>query len=78
MSDEFNINNDYEYYDHKKLEKLQDKRSMQWLKLYKKMMDARKKGDEKSLSKAREALMKHEEKDEIIKEKANNTGFFWC
>ena len=44
----------FDLYDYKKVEKLNERRSMQWLKLYGKMMDSRDKGDEKALEKARE------------------------
>lgn len=77
-SSKFNEYEYYDYYDHDKLEKLQEKRSLQWIKLYKKMMDAREKGDEKALVKAKEDMRKHEAQNKIIKAKARATGFYWC
>lgn len=68
----------YDYNDHNKLEKLQEKRSFQWIKLYKKIRDAKEKGDEKALAKAKEAMRKHEAQDQIIKAKANETGYYWA
>ncbi len=73
----FNEYEYFDYYDHEKVEKLQEKRSFQWLKLYKKLMDAKKKGDEKALDKAKEAIRQHETQDQFIKEKARATGFYW-
>lgn len=58
------------------LEKLDEKRAEQWLKLYKKVMDARDEGDEKALVKAREAIRQYEEKDAIFKEKLRRNGFY--
>ena len=66
----------YEYYDHDKFEKIQEKRSYTWLKLYKKIMDAREKGDEKALAKAKEDMRNHEEQDQIIEAKARANGFY--
>lgn len=42
------------------------------------MMDAREKGDEEALAKAKEVMRKHETQDNIIKTKARATGFYWC
>jgi hypothetical protein len=75
---EFEIYDDYDFYDHDKLEKLNEARSKQWIRIYKRMITARGKGDEKALAKAREAMRKHEEKDAILKEKARQTGYCWC
>lgn len=63
--------------DEDKYEKMNEKRSKQWIKLYQKMMIARDKGDEQALRKAREAMIKHEQKDRIFKSKAKDAGFDW-
>ena len=73
----FNKYEYFDYYDYDKVEKLHEKRSYQWIKLYKKVSDAQEKGDEKALAKAIEAMRKHEEQDRIIKAKANQAGYFW-
>lgn len=68
----------FDYYDHGELEKLNEKRSKQWIKLYKDIIDARKKGNEKGLIKAKEAMRKHDDQDRFIKAKAEEAGFYWC
>ena len=73
--------NKYEYfdwYDYDKVEKLNQSRSKQWLKIYKKIMDAREKDDKSALTKAYEELSKHEKQDSILKKKAEDAGFYWC
>ncbi|MCE5318404.1 MAG: hypothetical protein LLG04_13725 [Parachlamydia sp.] len=67
----------FDWHDHDALEKLNEQHSRKWLKIYKKMMDARDKGDEKALAKAREEMQKHEEKGRKYQKKANATGFYW-
>lgn len=64
--------------DDKKWEDLNNRRSKQWIKLYKTMMDARDKSDAPALAKAKEAMRKHEEKDAVLVEKARREGFDWC
>lgn len=64
--------------DDKIWEELNNRCSKQWLRLYKKMMDARDKGDAPALEKAKEAMRKHEEKEMILKEKARRADFDWC
>lgn len=66
-----------DFWDYDELDKLQDKRSYQWLKLFKKIHDAREKGDEKAEEKAIAAMRKHEAIDQLLKAKANETGYFW-
>lgn len=58
-----------DFYDWDALEKLQDKRAKKQMKLWLKAM----KGDEK----AKKALIKHEEQDAILKERAEETGYPW-
>lgn len=74
---ECGIHHEYDFYDHDKLEKLQEKRSRKWLKLYKKFMEAREKRDEGVIEKAMDALGKHERQDVIFKEKSQQTGYYW-
>ena len=71
------IHRDYDFYDYDKVEKLQEKRSRKLMRIYKKILDAREKGDTKAIEKAREALMKHEEQDQIFKEKSQQSGYYW-
>jgi hypothetical protein len=58
-----------DFYDHEKLEKLQESRARKWLKLFLKA----KQGDPGALK----AVKKHEAEDREIKRKANETGFYW-
>jgi urate oxidase len=74
----FNKYEYFDYYDHAELEKLNEKRSKQWIRLYKKIKGAKEKGDEKAFTKAKEAMKKHEDEDSFIKAKAEETGFYWC
>lgn len=67
----------YEVDDEDKYEKLNEKRSKQWIRLYQKITIARDKGDEQALRKAQEAMIKHEQKDKIFKAKAEKAGFDW-
>lgn len=58
-----------DFYDHDKLEKLQEKRALKWLKLYVKA----KHGDPKAI----EALKKHELEDREIRRRAHEAGYYW-
>lgn len=73
----FNKYEYFDYYDYDKVEKLHERRSYQWIKLYKKIMDANEAGDQKALDKAKEAMRKHEELNHFIKTKATQAGYFW-
>lgn len=68
---------DIDWYDSKKVEAFNKKRSMEWIKLYAKLKEARNSGDGESLSKAREALRKHEAKDKVFKKCAEEAGNCW-
>lgn len=74
---EFDIYGDYDFYDHEKLEKLNKKRSMELLNLYKKIRTLREKGDEKAITKIRLAIIKHEEITAELKKKAAETYYYW-
>jgi hypothetical protein len=76
-SEKLEIYDDYDFWDHDELEKLQEKRARQWLRLYKKMLDARSAGNTKALEKAVEALQKHEAQDRILKGKSQQCGYYW-
>ena len=71
------IYSDYDFYDYDKVEKLQKKRSLKWLKLYKKFIDAKKRGNKKALEKTEKTLMKHELEDWVLKGKSQETGYYW-
>jgi hypothetical protein len=58
-----------DFYDHEKLEKLQESRARKWLKLFLKA----KQGDPGAV----EAIKKHEAEDREIKRRANETGYYW-
>ena len=66
----------FDWYDHDKVEKLQEKRARQWLKIYGKIMDAKKNGDNDALTKAQEALRAHNQQDSILKRKASVAGYY--
>lgn len=67
----------FDWYDYDKVEKLQEKRARQWLKIYGKIMDTEEKGDSIALAKAQEALRVHEQQDSILKKKAAAAGYYW-
>lgn len=56
--------------DEEEVEKFNEKRALQWLKLYKKIMDARDQGDETAIAKAITAIRKHEAQDEVYRQKS--------
>ena len=58
-----------DFYDHEKLEKLQESRARKWLKLFLKA----KQGDPKAL----EAIKKHEAEDRELKRRASQSGYYW-
>lgn len=66
-----------DWYDHKAVEKLNDKCSKQWIKIYHRMTIARNKGDQTALKKALESLRKHEQKTALYKKKATETDYDW-
>lgn len=68
----------FDWYDYDKVEKLNKKRSKEWLKLYVKLREAKKNGDEKAFNKAQEAFRKHEAESKICKQKAEEAGYCWC
>jgi len=67
----------FDWYDYDKVEKLNQTRSSQWITIFKKLKDAKEKGDENSLTKARAALRKHEAENKILKQKAEEAGHYW-
>lgn len=73
----FNKYEYFDYYDYDRVEKLHEQRSYQWLKIQKRIMDAKEAGDEKALNKALEALRKHHALEQFIKAKAAQAGYFW-
>jgi hypothetical protein len=73
----FGFYGDYDFYDYDKLEKLNKSRSNQLLKLHRKFLAARDKGNENAAKKAWEAIRKHEEIDDLLKEKAREHHYHW-
>ncbi len=69
MSKDFFCPDAIDFYDWDELERIQNKRSKKELKLMLKAL----KGDEK----VRKTLAKHQGENEILKEKAEATGYFW-
>lgn len=68
----------FDWYDYDKVKKLNEQKSKQWIKLFVKLKTANEKGDKEALTKAREALRKHEAEGKICKKKAEEAGFYWC
>lgn len=68
----------FDWYDYAKVEKLNQMRSKQWLKLYAKLRKAEKEGDTKAFTKIRESLRNHETENEILKRRAESAGYYWC
>ena len=66
-----------DWYNCDELKTLNEKHSKQCIQLYKKMKDARDKGDEKALSKARESMRKHQAKGQEFKQKSEDAGYCW-
>jgi hypothetical protein len=69
MNKNFFYLEDIDFYDWDALEKLQEKRAKKEIKLWARLA----KGDEK----AKKALIKHEEQTEILKARAEATGYPW-
>lgn len=69
MNKDFFYIEDIDFYDWDGLEKLQEKRASKEIKLWVKAG----KGDEE----AKKALIKHREQTEILKERAEETGYPW-
>ncbi|MEI8366660.1 MAG: hypothetical protein WCF65_09625 [Parachlamydiaceae bacterium] len=67
----------FDWYDYDKVEKLNQKRSKEWIKLYSKLREAKKNGDEKTFTKMRESLKKHETESKILKKKTEEAGHYW-
>jgi hypothetical protein len=67
----------FDWYDQDKVEKLNQSRAKQWIKLYAKLKEAKKNGEEKALIKAREAFRKHEAETRDLKAKATEAGTYW-
>lgn len=67
----------FDWYDFNKIEKLNERRSKQLLKLLVKFKNANKKKDVKAIAKAQEALKRHEKQDEVFKENARKCGYYW-
>lgn len=83
-SDEnLSLSNDYKKYekfdwrDFDKVEKLNQKRSHQWLKIYAKIHFTDKENDIETIEKAKEDLKKHEVLDSFLKKKAAAAGYYW-
>lgn len=66
-----------DWYDHDRVEKFHRSRAKKWLGIFKKMANAKEKGDEVALKKARQDLVKHQRQDEVYKEKAKQSYFYW-
>jgi hypothetical protein len=67
-----------DWHDYKAVEKFNEKYSLKWLRLYKKMMEARDKKDQNALNKARDAWMKHSKKDDTYRKKSvESCGYCW-
>lgn len=58
-----------DFYDHGKLEKLQERRARKWIRLFLKA----KRGD----LKAREEIKKHEAEDRVLRARASYAGYCW-
>ena len=68
---------DYEWYDHKKVQKLYDKQSKKYISLARNFIEAKNKGNQKAMEKASKALREYNSKNEEFKEKANQHYFYW-
>jgi len=69
--------NAYDFYDHEAMEKLQESRAKKHIELFKKWYKAKEKEDKQATKKAIKALNKHKAQDEILKEKSQETGYYW-
>lgn len=77
MREKFDEADYFDWYDYDAVEKFHEKQSLKWIKIYKKMMDAHDKGDEKALDKAKEDMRRHEAKTHTYKQKAQAAGYYW-
>lgn len=67
----------FDWYDLDQVEKLNEKRAKQWLKLFHEFKAAHRKNNLKAVKKTSEALKRHEAIDTLLKRKAGNAGYYW-
>lgn len=67
----------FDWYDHDKVSKLNEERNKKKILLIRKITAAKKKGDEKDITKASKAYLKHIKEDEVLKKKAEDTYYYW-
>lgn len=67
----------YDYYDYDAMEKLHESRNKKYMKLFKRYFNAKEKGDEAAMKKAVRAMSKHKAQDEKLKEKSQQSGYYW-
>lgn len=67
----------FDFYDYEAVEKLHQSRAKKYISLIKKWSDAKKKNDPTAMRKAYQAMAKHKERDEVLKEKCSKSGYCW-
>lgn len=67
----------YDYYDYDAMEKLQKHRSKKYMDLFRKWYKANEKKDKQAIKKAIKAMNKHKEQDEILRERSQQSGYYW-
>jgi len=77
MTDDIFEPSAYDYYDYNAMEKLQKSRSKKYMDLFRKWYKANEKKNVKAKQKAFEAMQKHQKQDEVLKEKSQQSGYYW-
>jgi len=77
MNDEIFEPSAIDFYDYDAIEKLHKNRSKKYIDFVRKWHEAKGKNDERAKQKAFKAMQKHKKQDEVIKEKCNETGYYW-
>ncbi len=69
--------NKYDFYDYDKMEELRDGYHKTGVDLFRRLYNAKEKGNQRAAERARKALVKHEAKGKKMKERAEEAGFYW-
>ena len=66
-----------DFYDYDAMEKLQERRNKKYMNIVRKWAAAKEKNDEKAKQRALKALSRHKKQDEVLKERSEQSGYYW-
>lgn len=69
--------NKYDFYDHEKVGKFKEERSEKLMRLYRRCLKAKEKGDMEAKEKIMLSIIKHKAAEEEYKKSAKEAGFYW-